>query len=63
MSPLNRVLRHSNPGQILCPICHEPVKLETSKTDEDGRATHEECYTQSICSKKQQSKEHSRHAA
>lgn len=62
MSPLNRVLHHPKPGQILCPICHEPVSLETSKTDEDGRATHEECYTQVICSK-EPTEEHYRHAA
>jgi len=28
----------------VCGICHEPVKIETSKTDEAGRAVHEECY-------------------
>jgi len=28
----------------LCPICNKPLQLETSKTDENGRAVHEECY-------------------
>jgi hypothetical protein len=27
-----------------CSICNEPVKLETAKTDEDGKAVHEDCY-------------------
>jgi hypothetical protein len=27
-----------------CSICNEPVELETAKTDEDGKAVHEECY-------------------
>jgi hypothetical protein len=31
-----------------CNICHEPVELETAKTDEDGRAVHEECYVSRI---------------
>jgi len=28
----------------LCSICDKPVQLETSNTDEDGKAIHEECY-------------------
>jgi hypothetical protein len=28
----------------ICGICNEPVKLETSKADELGRAIHEGCY-------------------
>jgi hypothetical protein len=28
----------------LCFICHTPVELEISKTDENGRAVHERCY-------------------
>jgi hypothetical protein len=27
-----------------CAICGKPVPLETSKTDERGRAVHEVCY-------------------
>ena len=34
-----------------CPICNEPVSLETSKTDEDGQAIHEECYASKVCTK------------
>jgi hypothetical protein len=26
-----------------CSVCNEAVEIETSKTDEDGRAVHEEC--------------------
>jgi uncharacterized Zn finger protein (UPF0148 family) len=34
-------------GKTLCPICNKAVPLETAetaKTDEHGRAMHEECY-------------------
>jgi hypothetical protein len=27
----------------VCPLCNEAVELETSKSDEDGKAIHEEC--------------------
>ena len=47
-----RLYRHrSNP---LCCICNKPVPLETSKTDEHGRAIHGECYLLKL---------HLRHAA
>ena len=29
----------------LCSVCNEQVELRTAKTDEDGKAVHEECYT------------------
>jgi hypothetical protein len=32
----------------ICPICLEPVRLEDAKTDEDGRAIHEDCYYASL---------------
>ena len=32
------------PPQPLCPICNLTVSLERAKTDEHGRAIHEECY-------------------
>lgn len=50
MTPLRRTLRRSNSGQRTCPVCNEPVLLETCKTDENGQATHEECYVERICS-------------
>jgi hypothetical protein len=28
----------------ICSLCHETVEIETAKTDEDGKAVHEECY-------------------
>jgi hypothetical protein len=28
----------------ICGICNKPVKIETSKTDELGKAVHEGCY-------------------
>ncbi len=36
---------------ITCTICHQPVELETSKTDECGHAIHEECYVQILTRK------------
>jgi hypothetical protein len=27
-----------------CSICNEPVEVETAKTDENGKAVHEDCY-------------------
>jgi anti-sigma regulatory factor (Ser/Thr protein kinase) len=33
-----------------CCFCNSPVLLETSKTDEEGQAVHEECYVLSLCS-------------
>lgn len=34
-----------------CRICTEPIFLETSKTDEHGRAVHEECYVRKTISR------------
>jgi hypothetical protein len=36
----------------ICDICHKPVKLETSKTDELGKAVHEGCYLLRLSPKK-----------
>jgi hypothetical protein len=35
-----------------CALCNEPVQLETSKTDEDGKAIHEECYVRKLRSER-----------
>ena len=32
------------PKLPICPVCNEAVALEIAKTDESGKATHEECY-------------------
>ena len=32
----------------LCVVCNQPVKLEMAKTDETGRAIHDECYLQRV---------------
>jgi hypothetical protein len=32
------------PGLPRCSLCDKPVLLETSKTDEYGKAVHSECY-------------------
>jgi hypothetical protein len=36
--------RQVRPELPACSICNEPVELETTKTDEYGKAIHEECY-------------------
>jgi hypothetical protein len=36
----------SRPKFLNCSICNEPVELESSKIDEDGKPVHEECYVQ-----------------
>ena len=32
-----------------CSLCGESVRLEECKTDGDGRAVHESCYTGEVC--------------
>src|SRR5215471_14908046 len=48
MSGLNPISRQSRHDGLRCPVCHQPVSLESSKTDEKGRAVHEECYVARI---------------
>jgi hypothetical protein len=36
------------PDSPICPRCLEPVSLEDAKTDEEGRAIHEDCYYASL---------------
>jgi hypothetical protein len=36
----------------ICPLCNEPVELETTKTNEDEEAIHEECYVNSLTAPK-----------
>jgi hypothetical protein len=35
-----------------CSICNKPVTLETSKTDEVGKAVHEGCYVLKVSKKR-----------
>lgn len=32
----------------VCPICQRPVELESAKTDENGKAIHEDCYVSEV---------------
>ena len=48
---MRRILHHTGEGRYPCPICNEPVKLETAKTNEDGHPVHEECYLAHISGK------------
>ena len=34
-----------------CPVCHRPIALEDAKTDEQGKAIHEQCYFLALKSK------------
>jgi hypothetical protein len=46
-------MTHPLPPLIpLCSICHKPVELETSKTDHNGKAVHEECYSAQFSQRK-----------
>jgi hypothetical protein len=36
----------------ICSICEKPVKIETSKVDEHGKAVHDGCYLLKVGSKK-----------
>lgn len=48
--PLRRIFHHSHTCEPTCPICHEPVKLERAKADEEGKPVHEECYARKMAS-------------
>ena len=37
-------VRHVGPQFPICPICNEPVEIETVRTDENGKTIHDECY-------------------
>jgi hypothetical protein len=45
----------SKPRLLICRICWEPVELETSKNDENGRAIHEECNDRQLSAQKRSS--------
>jgi hypothetical protein len=36
---------------VACCICAGPIPVETSKTDERGKAVHEDCYVRKMISK------------
>lgn len=38
--------------ELSCAVCKEPVNLEESKTDEHGRAIHENCYILTVKNRK-----------
>jgi hypothetical protein len=38
------IRRQVRPELPTCSICNEPVELEATKTNESGKAIHEECY-------------------
>jgi len=38
----------NSPVVLICPICKQPIRLETAKADENGRPVHEDCYIQRL---------------
>jgi hypothetical protein len=38
----------SQPNFLLCQLCGKHVALESCKTDENGKAVHDECYARSL---------------
>jgi hypothetical protein len=43
--------KYASQRVIVCCICAGPIPLETSKTDERGKAVHEECYVRKTISR------------
>ena len=42
---------HNSAGRMdtpICFVCKQPVRLEYAKTDENGKAVHEDCYLQHL---------------
>ena len=51
-SPEARPRLSRSPRNVLrCTLCGQPVAVETAKTDANGQAVHEECYTISVTGK------------
>jgi hypothetical protein len=44
--------------QLLCAICFQPMDLKKSKSDEDGRPVHEDCYATKMASLDKPKKPH-----
>lgn len=34
----------------ICPLCSQPVELESAETDDDGQPAHEGCYISKLAS-------------
>ena len=49
MCAMHRLCFYPAEKQATCPICQQPVSLERCKTDENGRAIHEDCYVAAAC--------------
>jgi hypothetical protein len=50
-SPEARQLSPIPQNVLRCTLCRQPVAVETAKTDGNGQAVHEECYTISVTGK------------
>jgi hypothetical protein len=37
---------------LICSICFQPIRLETTKTDEHGKPMHEDCYVSQVTARK-----------
>jgi len=49
-SDVPTVVSISTSSAPLCAVCNQPVPLELAKTDEAGRAIHDECYLHKVSS-------------
>jgi hypothetical protein len=54
---------HPELDYLLCSICGNPVRLETSNTDELGKAVHEKCYVRTVTLRPEQFSTHTISAA
>lgn len=43
--------KYASQHRISCGICSRPVPLEVTKTNENGKAVHEECYVRQTISR------------
>jgi hypothetical protein len=49
MHPISDLLEEDKKEIFTCRICSKPLHLETdTRTDEDGKAVHEECYVKHL---------------
>ena len=44
--------------ELLCAICFQPIDLKKSKTNEDGRPVHEDCYAMKMAALDKPKKPH-----
>ena len=48
-------MSHTLQPEVTCSLCNMPLTLETAKTDDCGKAVHDECYILAIAVKRPES--------